>query len=311
VGEAIGDLVAQIGANTNLGLNAYSAGNYRRAQPFQERILQLIPAGRVRERFGRALLPAVNAMSNLAAVQGQRGLFDAAVRHCQAAIALADEVGHPYSLAVACWNAGRVHTLRGDLASARPPLSRARSLAEELTIGFIIPAVALERSALAILEGRAKDALSLLPAARAAIRNGLEWWVALAELRLGEALFAADRSDEARAAATRALDLAREHGEQGHEAWVLRLLGEIAAGPRLAATDEAEGYYREALALAERLDMRPLVAHCHRGLGNLFRRTDSAGQADGHLATAATMYNEMGMTFWLDQVKPELRDRGA
>jgi tetratricopeptide (TPR) repeat protein len=176
VGEAIGDLVAQIFANSNLGLNVYSAGDYRRAEAFQERILELIPRERFRERFGRALLPAVNALSNLAAVQAQRGLFEEAVRHGRAAIALAEEVRHPYSLAVACWNAGRVHTLRGDLAQARPPLSRARSLAEELTIGFMIPAVSLELSALAILEGRAKDALSLVPAARAAIRNGLEWW---------------------------------------------------------------------------------------------------------------------------------------
>jgi tetratricopeptide (TPR) repeat protein len=139
VGEAIGDLGAQIGANTNLGLNAYSAGDYRRAQPFLERILQLIPSGQVRERFGRALLPAVNALSSLAAVQAQRGLFEEAVRHGRAAIALAEEVGHPYSLAVACWNAGRVHTLRGDLAQGKPTLSRAGSLAEELTIGFLIP----------------------------------------------------------------------------------------------------------------------------------------------------------------------------
>ncbi len=301
VGEAIGDLVAQIGANTNLGLNAYSAGDYRRAQPFQERILQLIPSGRVRERFGRALLPAVNALSNLAAVQAQRGLFEEAVRHGRAAIALAEEVGHPYSLAVACWSAGRVHTLRGDLAQGKATLSRARSLAEELTIGFMIPAVTLELSALSVLEGRAKDTLSLVPAARAAIRNGLEWWEGLAELRLGEALFAAGRVDEARAAATRALDLTRERGERGHEAWALRLLGEIATHPSAPATDEAEGYYREALALAERLDMRPLVAHCHRGLGTLFGRTASRELADEHLSTATEMYREMGMAFWLEK----------
>ncbi len=113
-GEAIGDLVSQISANMNLGLNAYSAGDYRRAQAFQERILGLIPPERFRERFGRALLPAVNALSNLAAALAQRGVFDDAVRHGQAAIELAEEVGHPYSLAVACWNVGRIHTLRGD-----------------------------------------------------------------------------------------------------------------------------------------------------------------------------------------------------
>jgi Tetratricopeptide repeat/zinc-ribbon domain len=100
-------------------------------------------------------------------------------------------------------------------------------------------------------------------------------------------------------------------GERGLEAWALRLLGEIATDPSVAATDDAEGYYREALALAERLDMRPLVAHCHRGLGTLFEHTGSRGQADEHLATATAMYREMGMGFWLEQTKPEMRAPGA
>jgi tetratricopeptide (TPR) repeat protein len=229
----------------------------------------------------------VNSLSNLASALAERGLFGDAVRHGQAAMELAEEVGHPYSMAVACLHAGRVHTRQGDLGRARPPLSRSCSLAQELTIGFLIPWAALELSALSVLEGRAKDALSLVPAARAALGNGLEWWEALAELRLGEALLAAGRIDEARAAGTRALDLARERGERGHEAWALRLIGEIAVHPGAAASDVAEGHYRQALALAERLDMRPLVAHCHRGLA--------------HLDVAATMYREMGMGFWLEQ----------
>lgn len=77
-GEAIEDLITQMSANTNLALSAYAAGDYRRAQAFQETILRLIPSERVRERFGRALLPAVNALSNLARAQAQRGLFDEA-----------------------------------------------------------------------------------------------------------------------------------------------------------------------------------------------------------------------------------------
>jgi class 3 adenylate cyclase/tetratricopeptide (TPR) repeat protein len=307
-GEAIGDLASQISANTNLGLNAYSAGDYRRAQAFQERILGLIPPERVRERFGRALLPAVNALSNLAAAQAQRGAFDEAVRHGQTAIELAAEVGHPYSLAVAWWNVGRVHALRGDLSQARPILSRARSVAEELTIGFLIPAVVLELSALAVLEGRVKDALSLVPAARAAVQNGLEWWEALAELRLGEALLAAGRIEEACVAARRALGLARERGEEGHEAWVLRILGEIAAHPHATVADMAEGHYRQALALAERLDMRPLVAHCHLGLGHLSQRAKRLSDARQHLTTATTMYREMAMPFWLEKAEAATSD---
>ena len=42
--------------------------------------------------------------------------------------------------------------------------------------------------------------------------------------------------------------------------------------------------------------MRPLVAHCHLGLGKLYRRTGKREQAQEHLTTATTMYREMDMT---------------
>jgi hypothetical protein len=36
--------------------------------------------------------------------------------------------------------------------------------------------------------------------------------------------------------------------------------------------ESGEAHYRKALALAEPRGMRPLVAHCHLGLGKLYRR---------------------------------------
>ena len=54
--------------------------------------------------------------------------------------------------------------------------------------------------------------------------------------------------------------------------------------------------------------MRPLVAHCHLGLGKLYRRTQKRDQADGHLVTATTMFREMDMTFWLEQAEVGLNE---
>ena len=59
------------------------------------------------------------------------------------------------------------------------------------------------------------------------------------------------------------------------------------------------------MTLADHLGMRPLVAHCHLGLGKLYRRTDRREQAQGHLTSAATMYREMGMTYWLETAEEE------
>jgi hypothetical protein len=53
--------------------------------------------------------------------------------------------------------------------------------------------------------------------------------------------------------------------------------------------------------------MRPLVAHCHIGLGKLYRCTGRQQEAKEHLATATTLYRDMDMRFWLEQAEAELR----
>ena len=64
------------------------------------------------------------------------------------------------------------------------------------------------------------------------------------------------------------------------------------------------------LALAELRRVRPLIAHCHLGLGKLYRRTGQREQAREHLTTAATMYREMGMTYWLEKAEAEMKEFG-
>ena len=71
-------------------------------------------------------------------------------------------------------------------------------------------------------------------------------------------------------------------------------------------TETGEAHYCKALALAEPRGMRPLVAHCHLGLGKLYRRTGKREQAQEHLTTATTMYREMDMRFWLEQAEAEM-----
>ena len=72
--------------------------------------------------------------------------------------------------------------------------------------------------------------------------------------------------------------------------------------------EDALGYYREALALADQLGMHPLVAHCHLGLGKLYRLAAQREQAQKHLTTATTMYREMDMRFWLEQAEVEKKE---
>ena len=96
---------------------------------------------------------------------------------------------------------------------------------------------------------------------------------------LSEAYLLAGRLAEARQLAGQALELSRERKERGHEAWILRLLGELAAHGDSPDAEQAAAHYRQALALAEELGMRPLQAHCHHGLGTLYATTGQREQA--------------------------------
>jgi tetratricopeptide (TPR) repeat protein len=123
---------------------------------------------------------------------------------------------------------------------------------------------------------------------------------------LGEAHLLAGRRDDAVEVARRALDLAHRQKERGNEAWVLRLVGDIAAHDDPPDLEAAKVHYNQTLARAEELGMRPLAAHCHLGLGKLFYRTGDRAKAVEHLTIAATMYLEMGMSFWLQKAEAEL-----
>jgi hypothetical protein len=49
--------------------------------------------------------------------------------------------------------------------------------------------------------------------------------------------------------------------------------------------------------------MRPLVAHCHAGLGAIARHSDKPRAAREHFVVAARMYRELDMPFWLPDVE--------
>ena len=155
--------------------------------------------------------------------------------------------------------------------------------------------------------GRIGEGVSWLEQALTAYESaGMRLFHSISVVELGEAYLLADRVEDARTCADRAVLLARERGERGDEAWALRLLGEIAAQYTRPDVATAEAHYGAAMALASELGMRPLGAHCHLGLGKLYRRAGKRQEAQEHLTMGTTMYREMDMRFWLEQAEAEL-----
>jgi tetratricopeptide (TPR) repeat protein len=123
---------------------------------------------------------------------------------------------------------------------------------------------------------------------------------------VGEAYLLAGRHDVAARLAAMALEAARAQKQPGQEALALRLSAEVAAGS--LDRERAETDYRHALTLASEIRLRPLAAHCHLGLGKLYRRTDKQLEAQEHVTIATTMYREMGMMYWLEKTHREIEE---
>jgi tetratricopeptide (TPR) repeat protein len=185
-------------------------------------------------------------------------------------------------------------------------LERAAGICHETDLLAYFPGIAAALGAAYTLGGRVADAVPLLTQAMEQTTATESVYHALCRLSLGEAQLLSGRLEEAHTLTERTLTLAREHQERGHQAYALRLLGDIAARREPPQSDQAGDYYRQALALADELGMRPLQAHCYLGLGTLYAASGQREQARTVLSTAITLYRDMDMTFWLPQAEAAL-----
>jgi class 3 adenylate cyclase/tetratricopeptide (TPR) repeat protein len=202
---------------------------------------------------------------------------------------------------------GLLHTRWGAPERAVSMLEQGMALCSTADLPVVAPLIASTLGHACTLLGRAGDAIGLLEqAVEQAARMGIVSAQSLRVAWLGEAYLAGGGLDDAGREAARALALARRHGERGFEAWVLRLLGQIASARDQLAIDDAEHHYGQALALASDLGMRPLAGHCHAGLATLQSRRGNRARAAEHLTTATAMYRDMGMTSWAQRVEREM-----
>jgi len=221
---------------------------------------------------------------------------------------LAEPTQQAYTIAQAHWAESTLYTLQGDWTKARPLIERWITVVRTGHI-FLQLSYAVASSAWVLAQlGEANEALKrvaegeeLLERQRVGGLVGQRGWVYHA---LGRTCLQLGRLDEARSLGDRVVESLPGH--HGFVAPALHLLGDVATHPDRFDAEAGKAHYGQALALAEPRGMRPLVAHCHLGLGELDRRTGKRKQAREHLTTAATMYREMDMRFWLEQAEAEM-----
>jgi class 3 adenylate cyclase/tetratricopeptide (TPR) repeat protein len=310
---ASGDVVLQALANHFLGTAYHAQGDYRRAIDCLGQTVAALGGAQQRERFGAFSLPSVNSRARLAWCHAELGTFTEGRAFGEEGLRIAEADNRPASLIMASSAIGLLALRQGDLPRAFPLLERAVSICHEADLPVYFPFMASVLSAAYTLGGRVADAVPLCTQAmeQTTTMSMSVFEEVLCRLFLGEAHLLAGRLEEAHALAEQALTLARARQERSNQAYALRLLGDIAARRKPPEGPPATAHYRQALALADKLGMRPLVAHCHLGLGTLYARLGQWEQARTELSAARDLYQAMDMTFWLPQVEAVLAQAEA
>jgi class 3 adenylate cyclase/tetratricopeptide (TPR) repeat protein len=307
IARVTGDLELRILTTSLLERLHYSRGEYERVIELATDNLAALPADRVYEYFGNLAPVSVHDRVWLVMSLAQLGRFAEAAEYEAEALRLAEPTHHAFTVAFADSAAGTLHLLKGNWAKARSMIDHGIAVIQSGNVVLLQPVVTSSAWVLAQLgeageaQNRLREGEQLLERQVASGIVGTRGWNYHS---LGRTCLLLGRLDEARRLGDRALESSQH--QLGFAAHARHLLGDIATHPDRFDAERGETHYREALALAGKLGMRPLVAHCHLGLGKLYRRTGKRDQAQEHLATATAMYREMDMRFYLEQVETEM-----
>ncbi len=298
VETGVPDLVAV--GHFRLGLAKHSTGDYAEAIHDLGQTAALLTGDKVNQRLGMAGLPACFARNFAAMCHSERGAFETAEALIGEADRIATGAGDAYSIVASFIARGRLQLQRGAFDESIAILSKALAIAEatEATSVFTMVASCLGLAEVQI--GQLREGLEHMEQSVSSDMWEVSPQHSLPFVYLAEGYLAAGRHADAEAALEKGLTLAERNSEMGFLAWGHRTAGnimaELADDPETAARS-----YRTAMEIAEDHGMRPLMAHCHLGLGRLLEKRPGNGDAGDHLRSARAAYEEMGMTTWLER----------
>jgi tetratricopeptide (TPR) repeat protein len=290
-----------------LGQAYHHVGEYKRSIDMLNRALNAVRDERFKyERFGTANVISVICRCWLVQCFAQLGCFPEGISVAEAAIKIAEETNHAYSLAYSHLSLGFLLLVKGNIDEAIGALERSREICESNDIRVLMTHVGSNLGYAYALTGQLDQAIPLMQKAdeqSELIGRKAAW--ALRLTWLGHTRLLAGHSEIAREHGERAVALAINGGERGYQAWALKLLGDVTldqSGDPL----QARSYYDQSMEIASQLSMQPLEAHLHFGAGRLCRHLNQFEQAQQKISLAQTYYQKMDMPLWRHLAEREL-----
>lgn len=297
IARGLGDVELTILSTAFLGQALFHRGDYEHVVALAEECIVKFAGDLIYEHFGSAALPLIETRSRLAVSLAQLGRFTEAAGYATEALQLAEPTNCTFTVGQANVAAATVHLLKEDWGRSHSLVDHGVAVLRDGNVVNVLPyAVGTSAWVWAHLH-HGTEAIKLIQEGERLVEHQVEaGWVGQvgwAYYVLGRACLVLGRIEQASRLADRAIVFSPSHaGTAGHAQC---LLGDIAIHPNGLGAESAQMHYRNALALAEPRGMRPLIAHCHRGLGKAYQQTGQLGKARGHLAAATRTYRDMNM----------------
>ncbi len=299
VSREAGDLSLEVAAHFYLGCPLMTSGDYIRAEATFQTVVDRLTGDLKYDRCGLPFVPAVIARSWLVWSLAERGEFADGMTLAREALSIAEEVGHPFNTAHLYYDLGYYYEIKGDIDQGVEALEKAVGLVDSWSLTYLSPFIKGFYGHVLALSGKVDEGIDVLENANGLYEQiGLGLFRSLVGLQLGEAYLIAGRNRDAFSTTNDSLALARKRGERGHEAYGLRILGDIMAISTAEETQGAMVNYQGARALAATLGMRPLMATVELRMGRLLERTGQKTDARKHIDAAESLSAEIGMTLW-------------
>lgn len=310
--RSFGDQRILVAATANLAMGYCFHGDFRSAVDSASECVEDLKTTYRHENLGTTGTSSVNWLSNLSGMHSNLGEFDYAKAWCAEARTIAAETGKPFDRVMAAQWYGHYLLTTGRIMEAIEVLEATKDDIEENSIDFLRVWLDSFRGEAYTLSGELDRAQAVLSSAsELADRIGLRLSNLWSLVRLSTVYL--DKGDLRTGTdyAERAFDFSKKSNSQWFEQLSLQRLARAEGFAGAESVANAEGTWRRAIALAEKLQMLPDLAHSRRGLGELYGRDNRPEDAARELSAAAGLYRSMGMAFWLPQTEALLDEVGG
>jgi class 3 adenylate cyclase/tetratricopeptide (TPR) repeat protein len=307
--ESAGDFSIKVTTKFHLAIPLLNTGQIERSVELNREVAKQLSGPAALERHGLSSVPSVVNRGLLSWGLSELGEFEEAEMWAQQGIELAGHVKNVFSTALVYACSGFTYLRRGNLETAMKLLQKANTLCREADLQSLLSFIAGSLSDVYLLLGRPEDAIPILEEAVEPQNLDSSIFSSIHPLTvLSEAYRMSGHIAKAIRTAEEALGVLRQTEERCFGAWALYVMAKIQSENGSEQIEQATHTYHRAIDLAEKLKMRPLLAHCCLEFGKFYIKRGQIKEARSELLRAIDIYRSLGIKLWQSEAKAKLSE---